>query len=524
MIKLKNRIEQLHSVATTTTIKDVCNEALSKIAEYQRFNLDESASIKVERGISELVVKRLQDLNESEAQKFIRSEKLENLGINNEIHAIKESGAHKNPTLLYTFHAIEEAAKNPEWLVIESIMETLKTVSWDPFFKKALDNITENYIANYEDIRVKKALYETEKGSSFLMAGIKNELNAFLNEKTDYNRAKLLETLSKYVFDKNIANLHAVISEGSNDFRIVESSNNVTINKVFTPAFMKNDSVYFTVRNTTFVRNGSDVRPVNEEEASSLPDYFFKLSTIINDPTVSVSENCFKFFSDKNKVVLSKVNENFSITVNGKEIGLENFKSVYMKTNILEKKEKALMEAVDLAVEHWDSICEADFVKTLDSKVYEGRRCDVFNIDGTIHVFRVDRPMNEAHFYGNCNASQIRNMVMEFMSYDLSNTFKGILSEEEAAIKKLQESKAELQTAINYLEERRVKVDILKESAELSGSSELEELSEAISAEINKLKEEYLAIQSKIENGTTLSEGVGFSSGDEVTFGKKKQS
>lgn len=531
MIKLKNRIEQLHSVATTETIKEVCNEALSKIAEYQRFNLDESAAKKIERGISEIVVERLKDLNEAEAKKFVieetkiaENEKLDDLGVRKEIQAIKESGAYKNPSLLYVFQMIEESTKNPEWLVIENVMESLKTVSWDPFFKKALDNITESYNQNRDNVRIKKAVYEAQVGSSFLMSGIKKELDVFLSEKTDYNRKKLLETLSKYAFDKNIANLHAVVSEGSKEFRIVEGSDNVAINKVYTPAFMKNESVYFTVRNTTFVRNGSDVRPINEEEASKLPDYFFKLSSIVNDRTVSVSENVIKFFSNKNKVVVTKIDENFSITVNGKEIGVDNFKNIYMKTNLLEKNEKAVMEAVDLVIEHWDSICEADFVKTIDSKVYEGRRCDVFSCDGSIHVFRVDTPMNEAHFYGNCNASQIRNMVMEFMSYDLSETFKEILSEEESVIQELQDTKTELQTAINYLEERRVKVDKLKESSELAGSTELDELSEAISEEINKLKQEYLVVQTKIEKGTTLSEGVGFSVNDEVELGKKKQS
>ncbi len=531
MIKLKNRIEQLHSVATTETIKEVCNEALSKIAEYQRFNLDESAMKKVERGISEIVVERLNDLNEAEAKKFVieetkiaESEKLDDLGVRKEIQEIKESGAYKNPSLLYVFQSIEESAKNPEWLVIENVMEALKTVSWDPFFKKALNNITESYNQNRDNIRIKKAVYEAQVGSSFIMSGIKKDLDTFLSEKTDYNRKKLLETLSKYAFDKNIANLHAVVSEGSKEFRIVEGSDNVMISRVYTPAFMKNESVYFTVRNTAFVRNGSEVRPINEEEAASLPTHFFKLSSIINDPKVSVSENVITFFSNKNKVVVSKLDENFSVTVNGKEIGLENFKNVYMKTNILEKNEKAVMESVDLVIEHWDSICEADFVKTLDSKVYEGRRCDVFSCDGSIHVFRVDRPMNEAQFYGNCNASQIRNMVMEFMSYDLSETFKEILSGEEAIIKELQGTKAELQEAINYLEERRAKVEKLKESSELAGSSELDELSEAITDEINKLKEEYLSVQSKIEKGTTLSEGVGFSVGDEVELGKKKQS
>ena len=42
--------------------------------------------------------------------------------------------------------------------------------------------------------------------------------------------------------------------------------------------------------------------------------------------------------------------------------------------------------------------------------------------------------MNENIFYADCNATQTKNLVMEYMKFDISSTFSSLLNEEEKAI------------------------------------------------------------------------------------------
>ena len=526
-MQLELSIKELLTKVGSPEVTEVCNEALSKIREYKSFGLDEVSAKNVEKAIITTLMEKFSENTEdgvvefvNEAKDYMKKDRLNDLGIIHVLGSLKEAAA-AHPTIAYAYNNIVNLTKQPEWLVIEAVVDILSQFTWEPSFKSAHDTLKESFTENAEDIKIAKAVHETNNTrTSFIMPGVKGDLNAYLNNKTKANRSRLLETLSKYSFDPSIRNLYNVISETNNDFVISKKTQDVMFKNVYTPALLNEEGTYFMVEGVGYLRKGDSVRRLNENEIQSLPTYFGKISDIFNKNYVSVSEGKVTFHLHNKRVDIVDENSVPNIAINGTPVSKEGFTKMYMNAGIFRNAERSVMEEVVAIVENWDSICEADFVKSVYSKAYPGRRADIFRCNERIHINRFDTAMNENIFYPDCNATQTRNMIFEFMEYDLSETFSDLLPYEEQAIKQLMEKRDEYSKAIAHLQERKDKLTSLEEG--LSSEPQVIELIEAIDSEIANLKNEYFSLQNRINDVKSVKEGVGFEAGDEVENSKKK--
>lgn len=519
-MQLELRINELLTKVVSPEVTGVCNEALSKIREYKSFGLDEVSVKNVEKAVIESLMEKFSGSTEDDVVEFVSYLRLNNLGVVEALGTIKEAAA-VHPTVSYAYNNIANLAKQPEWLVIESVISILSQFTWEPSFKAAHDSLKEAFTKNAEDIKLAKAVHETDNTrTSFIMSGVKADLDSFLKNKTKSNRNRLLETLSKYSFDPAIRNLYNVISETENSFVISKKTQDITVKNVYTPALLNENGTYFIVEGVGYLKNGDSVRRLTENEVESLPTYFGKINTIFNRNYVNVSEGKVTFYLHNKRVDIVDENNAPSISINGTAVSREGFTKMYMNAGIFRNAERTVMEEVVTIVENWDSICEADFVKSVYSKAYPGRRADVFRCNDRIHINRFDTAMNENMFYPDCNATQTRNMILEFMEYDLSETFNDMLPYEEQAIKQLMEKRDEYVKAITHLQERKDKLTSLEEG--LSNEPQVIELIEAIDSEITNLKNEYFSLQNRINDVKSVKEGVGFEAGDEVENSKKK--
>jgi hypothetical protein len=113
-------------------------------------------------------------------------------------------------------------------------------------------------------------------------------------------------------------------------------------------------------------------------------------------------------------------------------------------------------------------------------------------------------------------------MVLEFLNYDLGNSFTDLLSRDEVKVNELESKRKEYLDAIAYLETRKATIDGVEDST-VRESEEVKEIYEAINEEITRLKESYATVTNELKNFTTVSEGVGVNVNDEVEHLKKKQ-
>lgn len=529
MSNLKKRIEGLVSSTGSAEAKSACNEAIKSFAEFASFNLPVNAIEEIESGIAESLITKIEHLTESDVIDFVNIEKrilgMRNLGVKKAISAVKESDLAKHPATMYMLEKMKHTENAPEWLVIEEVITTFKPLSWDPTVKANVEILESNLKKYGEDIKIYRAVSEAKNSrSSFVMSGLEKDIDNYLNYRTAANRTQLLESLSKFKYDPNIRSIYNVILETETSFQLKEGSSDAWVTNVYSPVIITESDEIFAVHGKAYVKRGNDMRPLTEAEYKQLPEHFTFLSAFMSRSNVEISENRMKIFSKDKKVELVEETEGLGIYVNDKKVTESDFHKIYLNSGIFRFEEKDVISAVGKIIENWDSIMELDFVKSVYPKGIPSRRADIFRLGNKTHINTIDTVMNESKFYPECNATQSRNMVLEFAKYDLGLTFKDFLANEEATLATLESKKKEFLDAIAYLESKKAQLENIADE-EVRESEEVKELVTSIDEEISTVKEEYFNVQNEIKSLTKVNEGLGTVPGDEVelTDLKKKQ-
>jgi hypothetical protein len=527
MSNLKNRIEGLLSSTSTIEVVNACNEAIKSYSEYTAFNLPLNKTEDIENTVAETLISKIESVKESAVDNFISVEKriqgMKFLGVRKAIAAIKESDLAKHPASMYVLERLFAMDQSAEWMVAEAFCENLKRFEWDSLVKEHLNIITSNIEKYKEDIKIYKAVHEGKNSrSAFIFNSLDKQINEYLNDRSSAKRTELMETLSKHTYDPNVKALYSIISESDISFNLKSGSNNAYVNKIYSPVIISENDEVFAAYGKAYVKNGNKMRPLVEEEYKKLPQHFTFISKFLNQDNVEITENRIKIFSKDKKVEIVEESEGLVISINGKKVNINEFHQVYLNSGIFRFDEKETINAVNILIENWDSIFELDFAKSIFPRTNPNRRADIFKLDENTYINTWDSVMNENKFYNDCNATQARNMIMEFASYDLGETYKDFLVNEEKVIKELTEQKEEYFSAINYLTDRKTQLEN-HPNEEVRESDEVKELITALDEELSTLKEEYRNIQNKINDVSYVTEGLGANVGDEVEYLKKKQ-
>ena len=527
MSNLKKRIEGLKSSTTSSDAIGACHEALAQYTEYAKLNLTSGAIAQIETSVAEALVSKIEHIDEAAVKDFVSTERnliiRNRLGVAKALRAISESDSSKHPAMFYVLEKLKNTETAPEWMIIEEVINALTPFEWEPVVKEQLNTLKVTKEKFNEDIKIFRAVYEAENSrSSFIVSGLKKDIDTYVNSRTSANRVALLEKLSKYNYDVNIRSLYNVVLESERGFQLKAGSNDAFVKNVYSPVIITEGEEIFAVYGKPYVKKGNTMRPLTESEAKQLPDSFSFLSAFLSQPNVEISENRVKIFSRDKKVEIVEEAQDLSIMINGKKVSRPEFHNVYLNAGIFRFEEKDVITAVGKIVESWDSIFELDFAKSVTPKGIPSRRADVFKLGDNTFIYTTDGMMKENKFYPNCNATQSRNLVLEFATFDLALTFKDYLMNEEAEINKLEERRTEFMTAINYLDGRKKLLENHSD-IEVRESAEVKELLVAIDEEISSLKSDYFDVQTSINSFKNVNEGLGTAVGDEVEYLKKKQ-
>lgn len=527
MSNFKTRVEELQKSTSSDQAVTACKDALSKYKEYATFNLPTHQFEKFEQTVAESLIEALDNIQESAVNSFLTIEKrivgINNLGVRKALAGLKNSGIAKNPSTMYMLESLLKLEDAPEWLTINAVIERLSAFGWDKEVNEHLSVLKVNATKYAEDIKIYSAVHEAKNSrSNFVISSLQKDIDTYLNYRTSTNRAKLLESLAKYNYDGNVRKLHNVILETEKSFQIKTTSNDAMVKPVYSPVLISENDEVFAVNGKAYVKRGSDVRPLTEEEYTKLPQNFTWISKFLTQQNVEVSENKIKVFSSDKKVELIEEADGLKIGINGKIVTTNEFHNIFLKAGIFRVEEREVINAVNKLIENWDCIYELDFAKTIIPQGAAHRRVDIFKISNKIHINREDTLMKENIFYGDCNATQSRSMVLEFANYDLGKTFTSFLSEEELHLNTIESSKKEFLDSIEYLQNKKNMLENHSDS-EIRESAEVKEIIALINEEIDAAKKSYLNLQNKAKSLTTIQEGVGAIAGDEVEYLKKKQ-
>ena len=530
MSNLRKRIETLSTTTTSLKAIELCNEALSKMTEYTtKFTLTPHVLQQVEYTVGGALVEGLELTTDKDSivMDFIVSEKrivaINTLGVKQAITAVKNTDLYNHPSLRYVAENLSRFENLPEYTTAHTVLEQLNYFSFDPTILEHVNNLSENIKKYSEDIKIYNAIKAIkESASSFLYSSFSGLLENYLNKRTEVTRSLLLENLNKFVYDPNIKNLYNVVSESSNNLVITSTANTAIVENIYSPVYITESSEYFNVHGKYFGKSGSNVFELTESEINELPSDFKFVSEFIQRPNVKVNESYIKLYGkDKVVTILEDASGNPSLKINDRAITFSEFQKVYLNAGVFSKSEITEMAEIAKVLENWDTIMNLDFAKTISSKLVPNQRVDVFMIGESISINKVNPIMNENTFHSGITATAGRNLVLEFMNYDLGNTFTSVLPAEEAKIKTLIEKKGEYLFAIKGLEDKKNLLENHTNPA-IRKSLEVRELVDAISEEISNLKAEYFEVQNAINAITKIEEGIGFSAGDTAELAKKK--
>ena len=527
MSNLKKRVEALLGATQISEVREACSEAINKFSGSISASSPYSQRSFIEETIANSLIEAIASTDESVVQEFINVENrikgMNNLGVRNAITAVMEDDLSKHVSVRYIMENLRRLQEVPEWIAADMAVEALSQFEWSPIVKEQLNILKENTTKYAEDIKIYKAVAEAKATrSGYLMAGLEKPIDAYLNQRTATNRTRLMEALNKFSFDPGMKQLYNVIAESANGFQIKANSSDAYFKNVYSPVYVNEGKEYFAVFGKIFVKEGETVNVISDTDKGLLPESFEWLANYLVQSNVEVSESGVKIFSRDKKVEIVEENGAPSVKVNGKIVNNADFEKVYLNSGIFRIEEREVLASVYKIVENWDSIFELDFVKSIFSNSNPHRRVDIFRTGDKIHMNKINTLMSENVFVADCNGTQSRNEVLEFMNYDLGNTFADLLNVDEKQIKELDAKKADILEAINYLEERKAKIDAIANPA-VRESEEMTNIYEAINDEIATLKESYAVVQQELRDFTTISEGVGANVNDEVEHLKKKQ-
>lgn len=529
MSTLKNKIEELQSKTTSTAVFNACNEALRKIEgnkAYVAVNESELEAL-ILTGLMETLV--TSDINDSAADSFVseknfetREKDLANLGVNDTFESLSNEDIAKHPAFLYVFEKLKASSAGlPEWKVLGSVIEALKAFSWDPAVNERMKVLVENSEKFREDIQVYTIVEGIKNSSSsYLYKGIVAPLEAYLKNRTSADRVNLMEATGKFLFDKQMKALYNFLGESERIFHIASTDNTVSIDRIYSPISLTEACEYFVAAGKVFKKFKNTIAVANENEVNALPSDFKAVANILSWDNVTIAEGLIKVYAGDKKVEIYEENLTPIVKINGIVTNKDDIHRAFLNSGVFRITEGDSIRGIQILVENWHNIFEMDFAKVINSKVDTNKVMTVFFLGENIFVNKENRMLKEDVFYSNCNANQTKNLVMEFMKFDISSSFSALLTEEEKEITAVKNLKSEYMAAIDMLSNRKLMLEAAHST--IRDTAEVKDLIEALDDEILLLKEEYSKIASAELSTTIVSEGLGFNVGDEAELLKKK--
>ena len=509
MLDLKSRIKDLKDSTDSLKVKHFCEVALDSLLEIEDYKNKKDVYEKFEKEIIENLIEELEIINNPDVINFVNREKkllgIKNLGVREAISVIKESEEiSAYPALLYLVNHFEEILKTkPEYLIADVFYKKLKSFDWHPIIKESLDNINRNLRKYKDEIAISKLIYELKNSrASYIYNGIKEEFEDYILHRSKSEKLRLIEKLSKFTFEPIIQNLIKVINESrENELVINPSNSNVIVEEVYSPVILENDSEIFAIGYNVYRKTGNKLQKLTEKEILDLDENFIKISRFLANPNVKVVGDKIIFYATDKKIEIT----NEGISVNGNPISLENFTKTYLKFRLVNyNNDTEILNSIIKVVENFEDIVNIEFAKRIISPIMGGREMDVIKLNESIYIIKEDPQMGEIKFFKELNPLQARSIVLEFMDYDIAESFDFEILNETKKLKTLKNTKKIILESISKLENKLSELNRINDNY-IKNSPKFKKIIQVIETKIENLKREYADLVAKTEELISVS-------------------
>ena len=524
MATLKNRIETLRNRTSDLTVRQICESVLELTDHVPTKNL------------SSLIRERLKELDsqDAHAQRFMISEKrlarLEDMGISRALDRIKLTGVwDHNPRIQYILETYEKnkIMNIPDFLIAEQFIAQMAPFCYDPSINEAVDVVRNIQKALEEDIAVSTTIHllENSRASKFYSPLVSN-LKEYLENKSQSMRSVVISEMETYAYEpvvRDLQNKLKVYESNSNKskFHITATSADYLVNPVYSFVLVERNADYFSIDGNFFKKVDEQITPLSVEAMARINERFVELNMLLTEENISVDREKISYVYGNNTMQI-RIDDK-AISYNGKPLKIQEVNNKLVEAGVFRWNQQNDLNKFNTLFEHVDTLCEIDFAKVISSKNHPGIQATIMRLGGSVTVIKNNPIMNENKVFTGLNGTQARNIILEFLNYDISESLVEFLSSENRAINQIENERREILNQIDECERNILKIEEAQQDILVSGSDEISAIKSELTFEVTRLKEQY-AIKTKELNKLRTFEGndEDFYEGDAKTSKKGK--
>lgn len=557
MLNLRKRIKDLQESTSSLEAKEACKEILENF-----INLPDTQ-------ISVALVEKLKSVGDADkhVNKFIQvAEKIDainDLGVARAISQIKEMQIYSYPGLRYTLEKIENTLSykhvsvvenetsaedntpgktwsglnmgrssfrlqenrmggKPEYMLIDSLLESLKNFIWDQNVEAIYTELKNRRADLTESIDIASSIFHIKNGKgSFFFDSILPKLEDHFVNPTESSRSSVLEMLSKFNFSPEIRTLSESLSriqkETKGGIQIVSENSKCTVSPIYSPVLLENASEFFFAKGNFFAKADGKITKVEESRLVELPSKFKDICRILTSPNVFVKEGKISFFLKRNKVEILENDNTVSVMFNGSKVTSNELAKNMVNAGLFRLEESQIAYDVQVMAESFNNIYDLDFAKLIESNVHQGSYVIVMKDGENIYVNKVNESNKTNEFFSGLNATQARNLILEFIGFDIKESLSEYLEQDEVRLNQLKESQLSIIKNIAIIEANLNKVNDTLQDSFMKNNAELLNLKSVLEEEISKLRASHRTLASQIRAfESKVSSDAGFDVGDQV--------
>lgn len=494
MATLKNRIETLKNRTSDLAVRQICESVLELTDHVPTRNL------------SALIRERLKEVDsqDAHAQRFIVSEKrlarLEDMGISRALDRIKLTGVWEhNPRIQYILEWYEknQIMKVPDYLIAEQFIAQMSPFCYDPSINEAVDVVRNIQKALEEDIAVSTTinLLENSRASKFYSPLVTN-LREYLENKSQSMRSVVISEMETYAYEpvvRELQNKLKAFESNSNKskFHITATSSDYLVNPVYSFILVERNADYFAVDGNFFKKVGENVTHISKEAMARINEKFVELNALLTEEHVSVDREKISY-SYGNNTMQIRIDDK-SVSYNGKPLKIQEVNNKLVEAGVFRWNQQDDLNKFNSLFENVETLCEIDFAKVISSKNqnHAGIQATIMRLGGSVTVVKNNPIMNENKVFTGLNGTQARNIILEFLNYDISESLVEFLSSENRAINQIENERREILNQIDECERNILKIEEAQQDILVSGSDEISAIKSELVFEVARLKELY---------------------------------
>jgi hypothetical protein len=499
----KSRLAILSNKTVKGAVRRICESLVEMADSIPDQNLSQIAIDKLSAYTSDVAVKSFVS-NESRLLSLI------DMGIKKSAdRIISESGVSGYPHLKGPINQFKKLSEsNPDYLIIENYLNNLRPLLWDPVVKSEYDILESKKNNLSEDILVKTSIDVIKSSrNAFIYGPLIEKLEAYVMDRTSGSRKMIIQELDRYKFDTNInklANNLRLVENSFGGFNILANTTKCSVKSSVGFVDIKESADFILLDGNFYMKtsapnNSSTVVPISESEIQKKSPSLYAINNIAKTKKMKIQEDNIIILMGRDIV---KINENGSIYLNDSELSRDELKHKAAVSSVIDPSYSRGLTDVLTIHENVDKLMEIDFSKTISSNIYEGVKINVFRGNGYT-VNYVNPSMNENKTVKFTSATQLKNFVWDTLSYDISESFVEVLSDENKEILKLQKISSDLFNKIVLIEKELKKIENEKANDEdIKESKMIVQLEESLQDELKTLKKRYNIISRKLNEAS----------------------